>query len=333
MASFAPGTSKQYMADYYSRMPKSLGGAIPDSQHQFGLRPGGWPGDDKTNVSGPPGKPQPGGRYSEVAPPVHSPGYAAYLDKWKQQGAGNQGGFSAYSPGSAQPRQNPYAYSNSYGSPSQGTPSPAQGRQRFPNGGPGRRNPATSRDQARGASGPAVDWVKQENERRNSQYRASQEEQKRLGQPLVADGGPQNLYRGDDGQVYETHPMLHGLPGWMDNATVYRGPSQPQATRPTPSQEAGQPPDTPGPQIAPTPPGTEGGVPGQDAGATPPRPPQPTGFQTSWGGSPQPFFGGQFDGFQQPFFGGGQFGGFQQPSFGGGQFLMSLLQGLYPGFM
>jgi len=332
-------THKKYGGTYTAPTVKKnqygmyeLGDSNPSSGGSYGYNPGGGS--------------QAGGRYPDAAPPVHSPGYAAWMANWRQQGSGNQGGFSAYSPGSAQPRQDPYAYSTSYqGSAGQGQAS-AQGRQRYPNGGPGRRDPATSPRRPQTSSGAAVDWVKQENERRNSQYRASREEQKRLGQPLIADGGPQNLYRGDDGQVYETHPMLHGLPGWQDNATLYQEPSRPQATRPTPSQEAGQPPDTPGSQIAPTPPGTGGGVSGQDAGTTtpPPRPPQQTGFQTSWGGSPQPFFGGQFGGFQQPSFGGGQFGGFQQPffggqfggyqqpSFGGGQFSMSLMQGLYPGF-
>lgn len=84
----------------------------------------------------------------------------------------------------------------------------------------------------RTADGSAVDWVQVENDRRNSQYRASQEEEKRLGRPLVADGGPMNLYRGDDGLVYELHPMLRGLPYWRDIATVYQGPGQSEAAPP-----------------------------------------------------------------------------------------------------
>lgn len=37
MTTFAPGTTEAQMREHYSRMPRSLGGVIPDAQHAYGL--------------------------------------------------------------------------------------------------------------------------------------------------------------------------------------------------------------------------------------------------------------------------------------------------------
>lgn len=82
MASFAPGTSQQYMDDYYRRMPRSLGGQIADDRHPFGLpqsssRPSQWYSGSPSRAGAQSNRPFQG-TIPPVVPQQQSPDMSAY---------------------------------------------------------------------------------------------------------------------------------------------------------------------------------------------------------------------------------------------------------------
>lgn len=141
MASFAPGTSQQYMDDYYRRMPRSLGGQVPDDLHPYGLpqspsRPAGWYSGGQSQASPrqllpfPSGdRPQPLGQrpfqgtLQPAVPQQRAPDMSAYTPSRSagMRWTGTEWQTPRPRPGRAQPMQ-PQSQGTPYGSAPQSPP-------------------------------------------------------------------------------------------------------------------------------------------------------------------------------------------------------------------